>query len=121
LLVDKAQMLRLKNFLEKGFLGVAAILMAVIIVDISILGKNLTFMTRFTPPSTEEDLKNEAYFTHIQVFILLMSSLLFLLLPFLGYSVFVKSKRYFFPLWIAFMIITAFILLSNVYYLTGNT
>lgn len=57
-MVDKAQMLRLKNFLEKGFLGVAAILMAAIVVDISILGKNLTFMTRFTPPSTEEDLKS---------------------------------------------------------------
>jgi hypothetical protein len=32
-----------------------------------------------------------------------------------------KTKRFFFPLWIAFMAVTAIALLSNVYYMTGSS
>lgn len=85
-----------------------------------LIGKNITFSSRFTPPSTEKTLKEESYYAEVQMLILLLSAILLVVLPLLSYSIFMKSKRYFFPLWVAFMAITATALLSNVYYMTGS-
>jgi hypothetical protein len=114
-------MLKLKNALEKAFVAVAVVLMISIVVEIALVGKNVTYTTRFTPPSTEQALKNETYYTEVQMLIILVSSLLLVLLPFLAYSIFMKTKRFFFPLWITFMVLTAITLLSNVYYMTGSS
>lgn len=113
-------MLKLKNTLERIFVGVVAVLMVAIVVEISLIGKNVTYSSRFTPPSTEKTLKDDSYYSQVQMLILLLSSILLVLLPLLAYSIFMKSKRYFFPLWVAFMAVTATILLCNVYYLTGS-
>lgn len=96
-------------------------LMVSIVVEIALVGKNVTYSSRFTPPSTEGRLKNESYFGGVQVLILLVGAVLFLLLPLLAYSMFLKSKRYFFPIWVAFLILAATALLANVYYLTGSS
>lgn len=114
-------MLRFKNALEKVFVVAVAVLMISMVVEISLVGKNVTYTTRFTPPSTEKSLKNETYYTEVQMLILFISSALLILLPFLAYSIFLKTKRFFFPLWIAFMALTALALLCNVYYMTGGT
>jgi hypothetical protein len=114
-------MLRLKNALERILVGVVGVLMVAIVVEIALVGKNVTYSSRFTPPSTEGSLKGEGYFGEVQVLILLLGAVLFLLLPLLAYSMFLKSKRYFFPLWVAFLILAAAALLSNVYYLTGSS
>jgi formate hydrogenlyase subunit 3/multisubunit Na+/H+ antiporter MnhD subunit len=113
-------MLKLKNALERIFVGVVVVLMVSIVVEISLIGKNITFSSRFTPPSTEKSLKEESYYAEVQMLILLLSSILLVLLPLLAYSIFLKSKRYFFPLWVGFMVVTAAALLSNVYYMTGS-
>lgn len=113
-------MLRLKNPLESIFMGTSVLLIIVLLVEISLVGKSLTYSTRFTPPSTELNLKNATYFTEGQVAILLFSSLLVLLLPMLVYSIFLKTKRFFVPLWAGFMALTALLLLCNTYFLTGS-
>lgn len=113
-------MLKLKNALERIFVIVAGVLMVAIVVEIALVGKNITFSSRFTPPSTEKTLKGESFYAEVQAFILLTSAVLLVLLPLLAYSIFMKSKRYFFPLWVAFLAVTATALLSNVYYLTGS-
>lgn len=113
-------MLKLKNTLERVFVAVTVVLMVSIVVEISLIGKNITFSSRFTPPSTEKTLKDESYYAEVQTLILLLSAILLVLLPLLAYSIFMKSKRYFFPLWVAFMVITAAALLCNVYYMTGS-
>lgn len=45
-------MLRFKNALEKVFVVAVAVLMVSMVVEISLVGKNVTYTTRFTPPST---------------------------------------------------------------------
>jgi hypothetical protein len=99
---------------------VVGILMVAIVVEIALIGKNITFSSRFTPPSTENVLKNESYYAEVQMLILFISAVLLVLLPLLAYSIFMKSKRYFFPLWVAFMAVTSTALICNVYYLTGS-
>jgi hypothetical protein len=95
--------------------------MIAIIVQIALVGKNVTYSSRFTPPSTESKLKSESYFGGVQVLILVVGAVLFLILPLLAYSMFLKSKRYFFPIWVTFLILAATALLANVYYLTGSS
>jgi hypothetical protein len=38
----------------------------------------------------------------------------------LVYSIFLKTKRFFVPLWAGFMALTSLLLLSNTYFLTGS-
>ena len=114
-------MLRFKNALERIFIIATIILTITIIVEISLVGKNVTFSTRFTPPSTQRSLKNQTYYTEVQVLMLFVNSLMLFLLPALTYSIFMKTKRFFFPLWIGFMALTAVTLMCNVYYMTGCT
>lgn len=45
-------MLKLKNPMETIFIIVAIALMLTFAVLVSLVGKNLTYTTRFTPPST---------------------------------------------------------------------
>ena len=97
---------------------VALVLIA--IPNIAIIAKNITYTTRFTPPSTELQLKNSTFYTQAQILILVLTSLLIIVLPFLAYCIFAKSKRFFFPLWIAFMVIVSLLLIINVYFLTGS-
>ena len=51
-------MLKLKNPFEVIFIFAVAILMLNFALLVSFVGKNLTYTTRFTPPSTERSLKN---------------------------------------------------------------
>ena len=112
-------MLRLRNTLEKVLAVAGAVLMLTTLLLISLVGKNVTYVTRFTPPTTEKTLLDETYFHQTQILILALAAALVLLLPFLGYSTLAKSKRVFFPLWVAFLIIISILLLLNLQYLTG--
>ena len=53
-------MIRLKTWFEIAFLIVAAVLLLTLALLVALVGKNLTYTTRFTPPSTEKALKNWA-------------------------------------------------------------
>ena len=112
-------MLRLRNTLEKGLGGAGVVLMLTALLLISLVGKNVTYTTRFTPPNTEASLRNSTYFAEVQVLILIFAAVLVLLLPFLGYSILAKSKRIFFPLWVGFLATMALLLLLSLYYLAG--
>lgn len=101
-------------------MAVGIVLVLTAIVQISIIGKNLTFSTRFTPPSTEKSLKDSTYYTEAQILMLGLSSLIIVIVPFLTYCIFIKSKRFFLPLWIGYMIMASLLLVVNVYYLTGS-
>lgn len=114
-------MFKLKNPMETIFIIVAIILMLTFVVLVSLVGKNLTYTTRFTPPSTERSLKNESYFTESQVIIVVLGGALILLLPTLSYMVFLKSKRYFIPLWVTYISMAAVLLLTSLYYLAGSS
>jgi hypothetical protein len=113
-------MLKIKNPKETIFVATTAALLATLVVLVAILGKNLTYTTRFTPPSTEQALKNQSYFTESQVFIVSLGGLLLLALPSLAYAVFLKSKRLFVPLWAAFVALMACLLLATLYFLAGS-
>lgn len=45
-------MFKIKNPLETVFIIIAVALMVTFAVLVSLVGKNLTYTTRFTPPST---------------------------------------------------------------------
>ena len=47
-------MLKLKKPIETVFIVVAVALVLTFVVLVSLVGKNLTYTTRFTPPSTEK-------------------------------------------------------------------
>lgn len=113
-------MLKLKSWFEIAFIIVAFILLVTFAVLISLVGKNLTYTTRFTPPSTERSLKNESYFTESQVFIVFAGGILMVLLPVLTYTVFLKSKRFFIPIWATYLSLIVILMLTSLYYLTGS-
>lgn len=113
-------MFKLKNPIESIFIVVAFVLLITFAVLVSLVGKNLTYTTRFTPPSTERSLKNESYFTESQAVIVVLGGVLILLLPSLSYTVFMKSRRYFVPLWGTYIAVAAVLLLSSLYYLVGS-
>ena len=46
--------------------------------------------------------------------------LLILLLPALSYTIFMKSKRFFIPLWTAYIVLAGLLLLVSIYYLAGS-
>ena len=56
-------MIKIKTIKELCFILAALIIIITLIVLVSIVGKNLTYTTKFTPPSTELSLKNQSYFT----------------------------------------------------------
>lgn len=113
-------MFKLKNPIETIFIAVAFVLLITFAALVSLVGKNLTYTTRFTPPSTERSLRNESYFTESQALIVILGGTLILVLPSLSYTVFMKSKRYFIPLWGAYIAVAAVLLLTSLYYLVGS-
>ena len=50
-----------------------------------------------------------------------MGGLLFLVIPSLTYTIFLKSKRLFIPLWATFICLSVFLLLLSIYYLAGSS
>ena len=56
-------MKRIKNPLETILVITTVILEVTLLVEIGLVGKNVTYTTRFTPPSTERTLMNQTYFT----------------------------------------------------------
>lgn len=113
-------MFKLKNPMETIFIVVTFVLLITFAVLVSLVGKNLTYTTRFTPPSTERSLKNESYFTESQALIVILAGALILVLPSLSYTVFMKSKRYFIPLWGTYIALAAVLMLTSLYYLLGS-
>lgn len=113
-------MLKLKNPFEVIFIFAVAILMLNFALLVSFVGKNLTYTTRFTPPSTERSLKNETYFTECQVLIVAFGGLLIIILPALCYTVFMKSKRFFLPIWGTYTAVIVLLILSSLYYISGS-
>lgn len=106
--------------LEKVLLSASALLLLAIFLEISLVGKNLTYTTRFTPPSSENSLRNETYYTETQVLLIALSALLAFLTPAFLFFTFTKSKRYFFPTWVAVIALCVLALLLSIYYLGGS-
>jgi hypothetical protein len=112
-------MKKIEALLEKILITTCSIILLVIFLEISFIGKNLTYTTRFTPPSTEDSIRNQTYYTEVQVIIIVTLILYAFYIPIFVYVTFTKSKRYFFPLWICFIIFNSVIILFNIYYLVG--
>lgn len=50
----------------------------------------------------------------------LAGGLLMVLLPIFIYTVFIKSKRFFIPMWATYLSLVVILLLTSLYYLTGS-
>ncbi len=51
-------MIKLEGLKIKLLLAFSIVIMLILFLQISFMGKNLTYTTRFTPPSTENSLRN---------------------------------------------------------------
>ena len=113
-------MLKLKNIQEIIFIIVGVVLLLTLVVLISLVGKNLTYSRHFTPPSTEQDLKDQTFFTQSQVLMVTTGSFLILLVPAFTFTAFLQKKRMFVPMWGVFVGLSIFLMLLAIYNLMGS-
>ena len=98
-----------------------AIYLLLVLLEISLMAKNLTYASRFTPPSTEKYILNKTYNLESQVLVIILLTINLFCVIGMAYATFNRGLK-------AFMISTVIALTQNVmivifclYFLAGGS